>query len=81
VWNVRFNIRIVARHLRQSIDHDGLQETQLSLSMDSIRIVGARYNRGRGLPLDDIKQNMSYGNFIAKNWQRFSGLLRPKMVR
>ncbi len=76
-----FNIRIAARHLRQLIDHDELQETQLSLSMDSVRIVGARYNRGRGLSLDEIKKNMSYGNFIVKNWQRFSNLLRPRTVR
>lgn len=71
-----FNIDIVARHLRQIIDHDRLQKNPPSLTMDNIRIVGARYNRGMELSLDQIKKNMSYGNFIVKFWQRFTKLLR-----
>jgi len=71
-----FNIQIVAQHLRKLIDHDGLQETPPSLSMDEVRIVGARYNRGIGLSLEEIKKNMSYGNFIVKFWPRFTKLLK-----
>lgn len=71
-----FNIEIVARHLRKIIDHDGLQKNPPSLTMDTVKIVGARYNRGMGLSLDQIKQNTSYGNFIVKFWQRFTNLLR-----
>jgi hypothetical protein len=43
--------------------------------MEQVRIVGARYNRGIGLPLDDIKKNTSYGDFIVKFWPRFTRLL------
>lgn len=44
-----FNLSIVARHLRQLIDHDGLQKNPPMLTMDAVRIAGARYNRGIGL--------------------------------
>lgn len=70
-----FNIDVVARHLRQLIDHDKLQPTPPQLTMDEVRIVGARYNRGMGLSLDQIKKNTSYGDFIVKFWSRFTGLL------
>jgi hypothetical protein len=71
-----FNIDIVGRHLRQLIDHDGFQKNLPSLSMDQVRIVGARYNRGIKLSIDDIKKNTSYGDFIVKVWPEISGLLR-----
>jgi hypothetical protein len=71
-----FNIRIVARHLRMLIDHDHLQQKPPALSMDQVRIVGARYNRGIGLSLEQIRKNTSYGNFIVKYWPRFTGLLQ-----
>lgn len=71
-----FNIQVVARHLRQLIDHDHLQTAPPGLTMDQVRIVGARYNRGIGLSLEAIKKNMSYGNFIVNHWSRFVGLLR-----
>lgn len=70
-----FNINTVARHLRQLIDHDKLQQTRPLLGMEQVRIVGARYNRGISLSLDQIKKNMSYGNFIVNFWPRFSRLL------
>lgn len=71
-----FNIEVVARHLRQLIDHDGLQKNPPLLTMDQVKIVGARYNRGIGLSLDDIKKNTSYGSFIVKFWPRFITLLK-----
>ncbi len=71
-----FNIEIVARHLRQLIDHDGFQKNSPHLTMDQVRIVGARYNRGIGLSLDKIKENTSYGDFIVKFWPRFEILAR-----
>ena len=70
-----FNIELVARHLRQLIDHDKLQKNPPSLDFDAVKIVGARYNRGMGLSLDQIRNNTSYGNFIVKFWSRFSGLI------
>jgi hypothetical protein len=71
-----FNIDAAARHLRQLIDHDGFQKNLPSLSMDQVRIIGARYNRGINLSVSEIKKNTSYGDFIVKVWPRLSGLLR-----
>lgn len=71
-----FNIRIVARHLRQIIDHDGLQTRRPDLSEDAIRVAGARYNRGLGLSLESIRKNTSYGDFILKIRDRLVVLLK-----
>jgi len=70
-----FNIDVAARHLRQLIDHDKLQTKPPLLTMDEVKIVGARYNRGIGLSLAEIRKNTSYGDFIVKFWQRFVDLL------
>jgi hypothetical protein len=70
-----FNIELVARHLRQLIDQDKLQKNPPSLDFEAVKIAGARYNRGMGLSLAQIKENTSYGNFIVKFWPRFSGLI------
>ena len=71
-----FNIELVARHLRQLLDHDHLKDASDSLSEDQIRIAGARYNRGTELSIDEIRQNTSYGDFVLKYWPRFVKLLR-----
>ncbi len=68
-----FNIDTVASHLRQLADHDGFSSP---LTREQVRIIGARYNRGIGLTLDQIKKNTSYGNFIINHWQRFSRLIQ-----
>ncbi len=68
-----YNIDTVARHLRELADHDDFSSP---LSMEQVRIIGARYNRGVGLSLEKIKENTSYGNFIVNNWPRFSRLVR-----
>ena len=67
-----YNIGMAARHLRELIDHDKLPSP---LSMDDVRIVGARYNRGKELSLEDIKKDMSYGNFIVNNWIYFRNII------
>jgi hypothetical protein len=67
-----YNINLVARHLRELADYDNLPS---QLSMDDIRVVGARYNRGIIPTLAEIKRNTSYGNFIVKHWQRFNKLV------
>ncbi len=73
--NDAFNIQTVARHLRQILDKDGLQKQPPALDMDAVRVAGARYNRGLGLTLEEIRKNTSYGNFIVRFWPRLSGLL------
>ncbi|GKT24366.1 hypothetical protein [Acidovorax sp. SUPP3334] len=67
-----FNIDVVAQHLRQLADHD---QYTFPLSMEQVRIIGARYNRGVGLSLEQIQQNTSYGNFIVNFWPRFTSLI------
>lgn len=67
-----YNISLVARHLRELADYDNLPS---QLSMDDIRVVGARYNRGIIPMLAEIKRNTSYGDFIVKHWQRFNKLV------
>ncbi|MDA8521878.1 hypothetical protein [Acidovorax sp. NCPPB 4044] len=68
-----FNIEVVAKHLSQLAAHDGFSAP---LGQEQVRIIGARYNRGIGLTLDQIRKNTSYGNFIVKFWDRFTQLLR-----
>lgn len=70
-----YNITVAAKHVRQLIDHDGLQKKPPELSEEAIRYAGARYNRGVGLSLTKIKENTSYGDFILKSWPRFESLL------
>lgn len=69
------NIKIVSKHLRQILDHDRLQDNPPHVSMDLVKIVGARYNRGLGLTLDQIKKDTKYGDFLVKFWPRFTSLL------
>ena len=65
-----FNIGVVARHLRDIIEHDKLPEP---LSDESIIIVGARYNGGMDnsgyIPLENLKNKpkaMDYGKAVLR---------------
>jgi hypothetical protein len=71
-----YNITVVAQHLRQLIDLDKLQGVPPALSADAIRVLGARYNRGMGLSLRQIRTNTSYGDFIVRNLTRFVSLIQ-----
>ncbi len=71
VWN----LKVVAKHLAFLIKHDFPTISGKELTDEQIRIVGARYNRGIGLNLEQLKQNTSYGNFILKNMARIEPLL------
>ncbi len=70
-----FNIKLAARHLKQLVDHDAVQSYPV-LSKEQIQLAGARYNRGIGLSLAEIKKNTSYGDFIVRNLPRFIELLK-----
>ena len=59
--------------LRQLAVHDGFQASLPNPSMEEVRVIGARYNRGMGLALEQIKKNTSYGDFIVKIWTRLQG--------
>ncbi|WP_309578269.1 hypothetical protein [Scandinavium hiltneri] len=67
-----YNINLAAMHLRELADYDKLP---LNLSMDDIRIIGARYNRGTNPDIESIKKDTRYGDFIVKNWSHFRRLV------
>lgn len=67
-----YNINLVAMHLRQLADYDKLP---CPLSMNDVKIIGARYNRGTNTSLESIKKDTRYGDFIVKNWQYFNSLI------
>ena len=71
-----FNISLVADHLVEIIQLDNLGTSAADISMDDVRIIGARYNRGLGLSLERIRQNTSYGNLIVTRWDLLTELLR-----
>ncbi|PHN62934.1 hypothetical protein [Pseudomonas viridiflava] len=66
-----YNIDIVAKHLRMLADHDHFT----SIGVEEVRVIGARYNRGTNLSLEDIKKDTRYGNFIVHFWFRFNKLM------
>lgn len=70
------NIELVARLLRHLAERDGIAANLPHLTVQQVRIIGARYNRGSGLSLEQIERNLSCGNFIVKFWPRFVRLLR-----
>lgn len=72
-----FNIKLVAKYLYQLAERDNFQQSLPNLSEEQIRVIGARYNRGVALPLEEIRNDTSYGDFIVKNWHHFSILLMP----
>lgn len=67
-----YNINLAAMHLRQLADYDKLPSP---LSMNDVKIIGARYNRGTNPGLESIKKDTRYGDFIVKNWQFFNELV------
>ena len=71
----RYNISLVAKHIVEIMERDNLPQDSDFFSMDDVKIVGARYNRGLGLSIERIRLNTSYGDFIVKHWDRFVGLL------
>jgi hypothetical protein len=62
--NADSDLAIVARHLWQLKQIDF--PNQAALGPYEIRIVGARYNRGPDLTLQQILRDTSYGDFIVK---------------
>jgi hypothetical protein len=68
------DLAIVARHLWQLKQIDFADQSKIGV--DEIRIIGARYNRGPDLSLDEIYRNTSYGDFIVNRiYSRLQSLL------
>jgi hypothetical protein len=71
--NADNDLAIVARHLWQLKQIDF--PDPLPVGPLEIQIIGARYNRGRELSLQQIRLNTSYGDFIVKFIPRLRALL------
>lgn len=65
-------INLAAKHLRMLADHDNLGE---NIGTEEARIIGARYNYGTSRTLEQLKTDLSYGNFIVRNWHSYSLML------
>ncbi|RML30817.1 hypothetical protein ALQ22_100939 [Pseudomonas savastanoi pv. retacarpa] len=65
-----YNIDIAAKHLRMLADYDHFS----SIGMEEVRIIGARYNWGTSRSLDELKKDLSYGNFIVNSWSHLKQL-------
>ncbi|RML48184.1 hypothetical protein ALQ97_04875 [Pseudomonas savastanoi pv. glycinea] len=66
-----YNIDIAAKHIRMLADYDHFS----TIGIEEARIIGARYNRGTSWSLDEIKKDMSYGNFIVNSWRHLNQLM------
>jgi len=65
------NIAFVARHLAQLKQID----KQCFTEDETLRILGARYNRGPHWSLDQIRANTSYGDMIVKKKAELKAML------
>lgn len=68
------NLNVVARHIVDLRKVDFPNAT--FWTDDQIRVVGARYNRGPTLPIEEIRLNTSYGDFILRNRAHVLDLLK-----
>ena len=60
------NILISAKHLSELRDIDFKGKISSHLTIDDVKVIATRYNRGPNLSIDKIRDNMSYGTFITK---------------
>jgi len=68
---------IIAKHLASLKDVDFKGKSASELTDEEITVVGTRYNRGAGLSLEKIKQNLSYGKAIIKRKEELNNLITP----
>lgn len=66
-----YSINLAAKHLRMLADHDGFAQ----IGDDEVRVIGARYNQGTQRALEQVKKDLTYGNFIVRNWHAFTIML------
>jgi hypothetical protein len=72
---------IIAKHLSTLKDVDFKGKKGSELTDEEIKIVGTRYNRGAGLPLQAIKKNLSYGQAIMKRKEELQNLLKEDQAK
>jgi RHS repeat-associated protein len=71
---------IVAKHLSALKDVDFKNKKGSELTDEEIKVVGTRYNRGAGLPLEAIKKNLSYGQAIIKRKEELQSLIKEEGI-
>ncbi|HIV69307.1 MAG TPA: hypothetical protein H9903_00105 [Candidatus Aquabacterium excrementipullorum] len=69
------NLAVVAMHLRQLADVD--YRGQASLGDKEVVVIGARYNRGPHLTLEQINKDLSYGQAMLRRKDRLLQLMTP----
>lgn len=69
------NIFIAAKHTSELRDIDFKGQRADELSVEEVKIIATRYNRGPHLRLKEIEKNMSYGKSISKRKDHLEGLL------
>jgi hypothetical protein len=70
------NIFIAAKHLSTLKKVDFENKPSSELTIDDIKIIATRYNRGPNISLIDIKKNLSYGNSIYKHKDEINNALK-----
>jgi len=70
------NIYIAAKHLSDLRNVDFSGKGASSLTIEDIRIIATRFNRGPNLSLEQIKKNTSYGNSVVNRIDKLNNLIR-----
>ncbi len=76
------SIALAAKHIRDLKDVDFPATDPANLSKKEIQIIGARYNQGPDVKIEDLNsQALSYGERITKRWGLFGVLLEQKPLQ
>lgn len=71
------NIYISAMHLSDLMKLDFANKPTVQLTMDDIKIISSRYNRGPQHSLHSIKKNLDYGNDMYGHQKEIDSSLNP----
>lgn len=69
------SIFIAAKHISDLRNIDTPVKAGKDLTLDDIKVIGARYNQGPDKPLADVMKDLSYGQAIANRWSELGRLL------
>jgi len=73
--NARQNIFVAASHLADLRDVDFPNLSANSMTIGQMRVTATRFNRGPSLTIEQIRQNLSYGNSIINRFAQLYNLL------
>lgn len=69
------SIFLAAKHISDLRDVDSKGKNASELTTFDVQIIGARYNQGPLVPLDRLKNDLSYGERITARWTLLGSLL------